>query len=312
MKGILILIPVVLIAQPIPLSIYEIQYTTDPSGNSPHVGDSVITTGIVTGIYGNNFYIEERPGGAWHGVYVYRSSVSSPYLNLGDSVTVTGMVQEYNNMTEIGATSSGAVVVISQGLPLPDTTPITISQLNTEEYEGSLVRIDSVYFLESGTFSSQPYLIVSYDGSDTGIVYIKSQTNIPGTPIPQGLCSIVGNVAQWHSNMELWPRSVDDFITGIEESPVSLNPVSPIRIYPNPTRRYISLSINLPKSCWIDISIYDKGGRVVKTLYRGFRRAGNYNFRWNAGKILPSGIYFVKVTSPEFEIKRSFVFLNSF
>jgi hypothetical protein len=210
---------VYLSAQPIPLSIYDIQFTTDPAGTSPHLGDSVITTGIVTGIYGNNFFIEERPGGAWHGIYVYRSSTSTPALSVGDSVEVTGLVNEYNNMTEIMATASGAVVVLASGLPLPDTTLITIPQLNMEDFEGSLVRIDSVYFVESGTFSSTVYHIVSSNNVDTGLVYIKSQTNIPGTSIPTGFCDLIGNVAQWYSSMELWPRSTDDIIAYENLSP---------------------------------------------------------------------------------------------
>jgi len=82
-----------------------------------------------------------------------------------------------------------------------------------ESLEGVLLRVDSVHFVESGTFSSGTYHIVSLDNLDTAIVYIKSQTNIPNTSIPPGLCSLVGNGAQWYSDHELYPRSTDDIIS---------------------------------------------------------------------------------------------------
>ncbi len=202
-----------LFAQPVEVTIYDIQYTTDPGGDSPLVGDSVITYGIVTGIFGRNFFIEENPGGAWHGIYVYRASTSTPVVTIGDSIRVTGVVQEYNNATEIKATDPSAVVILQSGVPLPDTTLITVADLRDQEsYEGALVRLNSVHFVESGTFSSTLYHIVSSDGLDTALVYIKSQTDIPGNPIPTGDIDIVGNATQYYSH-ELYPRMYNDFIT---------------------------------------------------------------------------------------------------
>jgi len=59
----------------IPLSvsgeaIYDIQYTTDPSGNSPYNGQVVTINGVVTSINYDGYVIAEAPG-AWHGIYVY-------------------------------------------------------------------------------------------------------------------------------------------------------------------------------------------------------------------------------------------------
>ncbi|MDP8219857.1 MAG: carboxypeptidase regulatory-like domain-containing protein, partial [Candidatus Stygibacter frigidus] len=55
------------------VSIYDIQYTEDPSGDSPYAGQVVTVTGIVSGagFAGNNFFfITSEEGGAWNGLYV--------------------------------------------------------------------------------------------------------------------------------------------------------------------------------------------------------------------------------------------------
>ena len=77
------------------LTIYEIQGQQD---DSPYEGQDVTTYGIVTAVAPLAFFLEERPGGAWRGVYVYTNS--TPTVNVGDSVRVTGEVQEYYGKLE--------------------------------------------------------------------------------------------------------------------------------------------------------------------------------------------------------------------
>ena len=203
------------------VTIYDIQYTTDPSGTSPLLGDTVITYGIVTGIFGNSFFIEERPGGPWHGIYVYRGYQGSPAVSEGDSVRVLGIVSEYHNLTEIGANYYGEVEIIASGLSLPDTTEITVAQMWSEQYEGMLARINTVHFVETGTFSgNHSYHIVSSDGQDTGVVYVKTVTDIPGNPIPTGDVDIVGNMSQYDSHYEILPRKLEDIISSGNYPPV--------------------------------------------------------------------------------------------
>ena len=59
------------------VTIYEIQYTTDPSGDSPYDGQMVTTTGIVTGTgfagFNDSFFISMPEGGAWKGLYCYNA-----------------------------------------------------------------------------------------------------------------------------------------------------------------------------------------------------------------------------------------------
>ncbi len=194
------------------LTIYDIQYTTDSSGISPYIHDTVITYGIVTAVFGNNFFMEERPGGPWHGIYVFRSYISDPPVRIGDSVKVESIVHEYWYLTELAPRYYGYVEVLDSNLALPGTTVVTVAEINQEQHEGMLARVDSVYFVESGTFSTEEYHIVSADGQDTAILFIKSGTDIPGNPIPTGIISVVGIISQY-SHYEILPRMMSDFIT---------------------------------------------------------------------------------------------------
>ena len=118
------------------LTIAEIQGMAD---HSPYEGDTVITYGIVTGAYSHGFFMEERPGGAWHGIWVYTSD--PPGVAVGDSVKVIGPVQEYYDLTEISHPVS--VEVLASGLTPPGPTVLPTGEVPQEQYEGVFVRVEN-------------------------------------------------------------------------------------------------------------------------------------------------------------------------
>ncbi len=118
------------------LTIAEIQGMAD---HSPYEGDTVITYGIVTGTYSHGFFLEERPGGAWHGIWVYTSD--PPGVAVGDSVRVVGPVQEYYDLTEISHPVS--VEVLASGLTPPGPTVLPTGEVPQEQYEGVFVRVEN-------------------------------------------------------------------------------------------------------------------------------------------------------------------------
>ncbi len=123
------------------LSVYDIQYTDQANGNSPYSGQTVSVGGIVTAIEFDDekYFISDREGGPWSGVYVYDYST---FPALGDSVVVTADVVEYYELTEMSQVSSATVE--SSGNPLPEPAVITCSDLtgaDAEQWEGVLVKI---------------------------------------------------------------------------------------------------------------------------------------------------------------------------
>ena len=226
----------VLMATPVKLSvtttagtitIHDIQYTADASGDSPYKDQEVTTSGIVTAIKLSSttgaqqaFYIQDGTG-AWNGIYVYSAT---PAVALGDNVTVTGTVAEYNNLTEISPVSSA--VVESQNNPLPDPAVITTQEANTEAYEGVLVTVQNVNCVSgsAGTF-------VVNDGSGDLTAYksifadfalnINSHYNITGVMTWFSIASLY----------ELYPRDINDvtLLTGISQ-----NKSVATKAFPNP------------------------------------------------------------------------------
>ncbi len=104
--------------------------------SSPYVDSLVKTYGVVTGVFSRGFFIEEKPGGAWKGIYVY--TYSAPTVSRGDSVEVIGTVSEYYGFTEIGGTPT--VTVLSTTTP-PDPMVVTTDAANDEQYESVLLNL---------------------------------------------------------------------------------------------------------------------------------------------------------------------------
>lgn len=127
-------------------SIYDIQgqttyspyayQITDASGtqNIPGQGE-VSAQGIVTAVDGDSFFMQDGAG-AWNGIYIYTSGF---FPQIGDEVIVTGKIKEYYEMTEFVEVS--ALYPISSSNELPEPATISTADVNTEEYEGCLVKV---------------------------------------------------------------------------------------------------------------------------------------------------------------------------
>jgi VCBS repeat-containing protein len=111
---------------PVALAIHDIQ---GAGHTSPVVGQPVITTGIVTAVDTNGFYLQDpnpdSNDSTSEGIFVFTST--APTVAVGDSLQVTGTVSEFTaapgalSVTEI---VSPSVSVLSTGNPLPAATLI--------------------------------------------------------------------------------------------------------------------------------------------------------------------------------------------
>ena len=89
--------------------------------------------------------------------------------------------------------------------------------------------------------------------------------------------------------------------------------------YPDPFRLETWIPYHLREDAFITLTIYDRGGRVVRTLDVGHRIAGIYTSRFKAaywdgrnelGERVASGIYFYHLSAGDFSITRRMVILR--
>lgn len=216
---------------------YDIQYTTDISGNSPYNGDVVTTSGIVTAIKYNNQSVQQgfciqTSNNPWCAVYFYHGSTTVPTVNVGDNVTVTGTVSEYNNMTEFVAPSL-AVVVNSSSNTVPSPITVTTENAKSEQYESVLIQINNALCTGASTIIVSDGAFDFNDGSGALVVYKSMyQSLAPTTNHHYDLKGVIFDIT--YSGVrayELYPRFASDVsdISGIND-----NPFSTLTVYPNP------------------------------------------------------------------------------
>lgn len=211
-------------------SIYDIQYTTDETGNSPFNGQTVVTEGIVTAIVMKNdalsaYYIQSQSG-AWNGIYVYDNK-NAP--TVGDNITIKAEVTEYYNLTELKNVSS--FTINSSGNALPEPVVITPAQIG-EQYEGVLVKVENVT-CTNVDFDGHKNSTYSYEGG-TEILMAHTQMYVwePGL---NAKYTFTGIINYDFSNFKIEPRNANDIveISVVKNPPVVgtvvLEPTEPIK-----------------------------------------------------------------------------------
>ena len=198
-----------------PVAIHEIQGS---GTSSPLAGQTVTTSGIVTllktgtnnGGAASSFFIQTPDASAdadpntSQGLLVFTSSV--PTVTVGDQVSVTGTVVEFNGMTEISPVSS--VSIINSGNPLP--TPVTLTttildptaaptQPQLEKYEGMRLSAASLTTVAPNDNFYDVYTVI------TGVPRPLREPGIPiSMPVPPDPTTGVPDccIPRWDENPE--------------------------------------------------------------------------------------------------------------
>lgn len=126
------------------VTIYDIQGQQEHSPMADQIQDGsgteelnygeVSTSGIVTGNFGEFFFIQDGEG-PWNGMMVYDDNFNP---QIGDSIILTGLIKEYYNMTEMIEVSG--YYHIASGKAPPEPTIINTGDAS-EQYEGVLVKV---------------------------------------------------------------------------------------------------------------------------------------------------------------------------
>ena len=149
---------------------------------SPLAGQTVTTEGVVTLVTFNGFFMQDMvpdsDPATSEGLFVFTSTTPPAAVVVGNQIRLTGVVTEFNTLTEL--TGPTGITVLSSGVAL---APVDISlpeafEGELERYEGMLVRIVSPLTV------SQNYFLGRYGQatlSAGGRLYQPTQVHGAGT-----------------------------------------------------------------------------------------------------------------------------------
>ncbi|MCS7073553.1 MAG: T9SS type A sorting domain-containing protein [Bacteroidia bacterium] len=291
----------------------------------------VVTASPNNGTLGNPgdlgyLYIQQRGTNQFGGIWVIESVPTVPALQIGDSVTVSGTVEEYFGVTRLNAatvTKLGTTTPIEPIL-LPVNTFADSQSVTTEAFESMFVRFEepNLQVVNVSTDPQSPSLKGDYRlgtnlldpnvgtrvlaGRQTNNIF--SSLNVPFVNDPQwevtdGLMNVTpqvvtagmqfsyaqGIMTYGFSRVKLLPRNqMDMALLTSQEKTFSTNSFS---LYPNPTSGSVTVEYDrLAISGIVSIELLDLTGRVV---HKTTGTNGKINFQTND---IANGLYLCKAS----------------
>ena len=216
---------------------------------SPYVGQRVVTTGVVTAVLPNGFFIQSQNPDANpltpEGIDVFTSSAPPAAAAIGNVVTVTGTVSTFPAVTASHTpateiTGTPTVILVSTGATLPAPITITPSMLTPggglyqlTPYEGMRVTFTSITAVSgtngSITDANEPAELATSTGHFYGVIGNTARPfREPGIDIRDPFTPLPSAVAHFDDNPER--ILVDTTIAGGTSLEISTGAV-----LPNPT-----------------------------------------------------------------------------
>ncbi len=282
-------------------------------------GEQVTVKGVVTSAsadFGGPFFMRDAMG-PWNSVYVYRPGAG---VNRGDTVTVSGIVDEYYGWTEISSTDYLAIHG-SGPVPVADSLTNTVlmaDSASVEAYESCFINLD---MMEVTTYLDAYGEWAIDDTLATASVPIGDFAIAEGSGYAYpGLGSIINIQGCWRYYFQhmLEPRDSADIViligctSGIdarEELRARLDQNAP-----NPFSAATTIKFAVPTSGRVKVAVYDVTGRLVKDLADRVMTPGEYTLSWDGkdsrNEAVGPGIYFYKFTTPKGSIQKKMVVLE--
>ncbi len=191
-----------------------------------------------------------------------------------------------------------------------------------------LIYPQTSYTIQASNFKFNPSSVTIFQGDTVNWVWVEgthttTSNNTTGagvwnSPLDQSHTSFsrVFNHTGVFSYYCVYHRSIGMVGTITVESPASVKLNNPIadsynleQNYPNPFNPTTEINYSLPKSSFVNISVYNLLGDKVSTLINRKQSAGKYSVEFNAGN-LPSGVYFYSIQAGNFSDTKKLVLLK--
>jgi predicted extracellular nuclease len=290
------------------------------TGDTAHIGISPLNPG------GSNAWYMQSGNQPWSGIWVTGTDSTLKKIKNGDSVSVTGTVQENFDVTTLGSVVT-PVTVLASGISEPAPVTLTTGAFgpnvgngfaSAEPYEGMLVKFNNVTVTDTTSWvfsdrtefaiadNSGSPILVRRDGRNTFTnVPEESTSTTPKKVLRPGshLSSLTGVIYYSFNRYKILPRTDADFgaATSVE---ISHDQVVPVQYalgqnYPNPFNPSTLIVYDLPTTGFVTVKIYNILGQEVRTLMQETQAAGRYTVRFD-GTSLPSGVYFYSLRAGTF------------
>ena len=280
--------------------IHDIQYTTDPSGDSPYAGQTVITRGVVTAVDGTKSFFIQNGTGPWNGVYVYLADYSMPNdLTIGSYVEVKGYVKEYYGLTELSVDKDyGNYVSVLGTAPVPDPEVLLTGEVSREQWESVLVKVENVVVTKEANKYGEWYVD---DGSGSLMVDDLIYGYYPSKG--QKLDYIIGVLYYSFGNFKLEPRNAGDIKEYIPS--IKINEIdTPTYAHPNEDVTIVVKTENnggFGENVTLLLSI-NKKLVLNTTVELAAGEAKNITYIWKPTK---TGVYEIKAELGDYDTKYS-------
>jgi hypothetical protein len=82
----------------------------------------------------------------------------------------------------------------------------------------------------------------------------------------------------------------------ITELETLVNSKVKFNMYPNPVENNTNISYELTKSSEVEIVVYNRDGKLIETIFKGFNAEGDHLIEYNSNQ-LSNGLYFIKIST---------------
>ncbi|MBM4170190.1 MAG: T9SS type A sorting domain-containing protein [Ignavibacteria bacterium] len=329
------------------LTTYDVQWTPFANGRSPYVGAVVTVAGVVTADSsdlrtspistaqgGTNAWYIQNGTSPWNGLWLFGADSTLAKLRKGDSISVTGTVQENFDVTRLGFIQH-PVQVHATGRPLPQPVVLTTGIFDrtvgngtpsAEQWEGMLVRFNNVTITSIDPTFADPTeyefatagsgsILVRRDGMNT-FSNVRGDTVLGNKIFYNGdkFSFVQGIMFYANNRYKFVPRGNSDFGTYTTGVVIRHDETTPgsfalAQNYPNPFNPTTTIQFDVPQSANVRLSVYNMLGQEVRLLLDEQKSQGRYSVRFDA-RLLPSGVYFYRLVSGEVSFTKRMVLIK--
>lgn len=277
-----------------------------------HVAGSYFADADSTGAY----ELDSLPPGYYKILAIPLGSYAPSFYSLG----VTGPSVRWSQATAVqidGNTVSGVNIYV---VPLPDSVSgyVSINGTVTSSNTHSGVSGALVYSADANgnivgygiTDGSGSYTIAGMAPGTFNVFTDAVGYNSSGSYSSKPAYDASGNPMPSVTNLSITPETP----SAVKESPIQPTSYALEQNYPNPFNPTTQIAFSIPQNEHVTIIIYNILGQKIATLLDGNLSAGAHVMTWDArdahGEILPSGVYFYKLSRSSFSAVKKMLLLK--